>query len=119
GQWQNVSSIIDGNYWSHYNTPEENLRATYPRLSYTSESANYTTSDFWLINGAYFRLKNIVLGYTIPESISHQLKLKNIRIYGSVNDLFTISHFPTGWDPESAYNSLINTTTNLGISVKF
>ncbi|WP_157757688.1 SusC/RagA family TonB-linked outer membrane protein [Pseudalgibacter alginicilyticus] len=119
GQWHNVSKIVDGNYWSHYNTPEENLKATYPRLSYTSESANYSTSDFWLINGAYFRLKNIVLGYTFPESTFSQVKLKSIRVYGSVNDLFTISHFPDGWDPESAYDSLINTTINLGISVKF
>ncbi|MCK0131884.1 TonB-dependent receptor [Flavobacteriaceae bacterium F08102] len=119
GQWGNVSKIIDGNYWSNLNTPEENLKASYPRLSYASESANYATSDFWLMNGAYFRLKNLLLGYTIPTAISNQLKLKNIRVYCSMNDLFSIDNFPKGWDPESAYNSIINRTFNLGLSIKF
>lgn len=118
--WTNAPAIIDGNYWSHYNTPEENLQARYPRLSYTSgENNNYVMSDYWLVNGAYFRLKNVVLGYTIPPNFVSRLKLNNIRVFASATDLFALHGLPKGWDPEVSYNSYISQTFNFGLSVKF
>lgn len=118
--WTNAPAIIDGNYWSHYNTPEENQQARYPRLSYTSgENNNYVMSDYWIVNGAYFRLKNVVLGYTIPPHFVSKLKLNNIRVFASATDLFALHGLPKGWDPEVSYNSYISQTFNFGLSVKF
>lgn len=52
-----IPRLIDGKYWSNYNTPEQNAEAKYPRLTSTQSGHNYAMSDFWLFNGAYFRLK--------------------------------------------------------------
>ncbi|MDR0429647.1 MAG: TonB-dependent receptor [Tannerellaceae bacterium] len=118
--WSSPSKVIDGNYWSMYNTEVENLNAKYPRLSYQSaESNNYEMSDFWLINGAYFRLKNITLGYTLPSKIVSKIGMSNVRIYTTVSDIFKIDNYPKGWDPEATHNSYISSTYNFGISIKF
>ena len=41
----------------------------YPRLTYTNTTNTYTGSDYWLFNGAYFRVKNITLGYSLPQKL--------------------------------------------------
>ncbi len=113
-----VPKLILGKYWSKYNSDEQNLKAKYPRVSTTGNTNNYTFSDFWLFNGAYFRLKNITLGYNIPKPIVEKCKLQGARVYTSVNDLFSIDHYPKGWDPEVS-DYWITTSFILGISVKF
>ncbi|MHA7944947.1 SusC/RagA family TonB-linked outer membrane protein [Formosa sp. 3Alg 14/1] len=118
--WTNAPAIIDDNYWSVYNTPEENLNAQYPRLSYTgAENNNYEMSDFWLIDGGYFRLKNIVLGYTIPESTFNKKGISSIRVYASATDLFTINNYPKGWDPEVSDNTYMASSFLIGTTFKF
>lgn len=118
--WTNAPQIIDGNYWSTYNTEDENLKAKYPRLSYVgAENNNYEMSDYWLFNGAYLRLKNITVGYSLPKNIAEKIRLKGIRVYGSASDLFSLDHYPNGWDPEVSYTSYISKSFNLGLSVKF
>lgn len=115
----NVQSYIDGRYWSADNTSEQNLGAGYPRLSRSSEGNNYVFSDFWQVNGSYLRVKNIILGYTIPETISAKVKLKGARVYISLRDFFSINSYPTGWDPEvDATTYPITKSFLAGISVK-
>jgi len=118
--WTNPSGIIDGNYWSVYNTPEENLKAKYPRLSNVgAENNNYETSTFWMTKGAYFRLKNITLGYTLPSTLTDKIGVASLRVFASGNDLFSIDNFPKGWDPEVNYNTYISRSFTLGLSLKF
>jgi len=100
GQWYNVPSILAGKSWSRVNTVEENLNAKYPRYSWNSEGNNYAISDFWIINGAYFRIKDITLGYTLPEKLTNKFYVKGLRFSATLSDFFTFSHFPKGWDPE-------------------
>ncbi len=45
----------------------------------------------YLYNGAYVRLKNIQLGYTLPANISQTLGMKNFRVYASGQNLLTLS----------------------------
>ena len=116
--WANVPRIIDGYYWSHYNTPEQNLAAKYPRLTNAGAANNYVMSDFWLFNGAYLRMKNITLGYTIPTHFTRKILIDSVRIYAAVNDLFYISKYPKGWDPElSGFAYPITTSFIFGVSV--
>lgn len=115
-----VPAFIDGNYWSMYNSAEQNQNASYPRLSEVTAGNNYAMSDFWLFSGAYLRLKNITLGYTLQEGWMERLKIRNIRLYASVTDLFSINKYPLGWDPESAANAYPITASYIfGVSVKF
>ena len=81
----------------------DNTNAEYPRLSVTKSSAgnNAQVSDFWKRNGAYLRLKNVVLGYTFPKRWMNRIGIDNLRIYFSGNNLLTATEFR--WiDPESA-----------------
>lgn len=116
----NIPAIIEGKYWSPFNTDEENLAAKYPRLSTNSKSNNYAVSDFWMFNGAYFRLKNVTLGYTLPMRWMQTIGLQSTRLYFSASDLFCISNYPSGWDPEMGTSSYpITTSLVMGIQVKF
>ncbi len=115
-----VPAFIDGNYWSVYNTPTENLNAKYPRLSEVAAGNNYAMSDFWLFDGSYLRLKNITLGYNFPRQLTEKVALQNIRLYASASDLFSIDKYPQGWDPEATSSGYpIMASYIFGISVKF
>ena len=115
----NIPAIIDGKYWSPFNTDEQNRNAKYPRLSNTGKSNNYQTSYFWLFNGGYFRLKNVTLGYTLPRKWTQKIRMSNVRLYVSASDLFCISDYPKGWDPEMGVTSYpITTSILVGLSLK-
>lgn len=118
--WTAPSTLYDGNYWSQYNTPEQNRNARYPRLSHQSaENNNYEMSDYWLFDGGYFRLKNITLGYNLPQSVLEHINMKKVRIYISGTDLFSVSNYPQGYDPESLNNTYISSTYSLGLNINF
>ncbi len=118
--WGHIPKILDGATWSKYNSDEENLKAKYPRLSQNNRGNNYTMSDFWLINGAYLRLKNVTLGYNIPSALTQKINLQRVRIYGSISDFLTINNYPKGWDPEvSASGYPITASFIFGLNVNF
>jgi TonB-linked SusC/RagA family outer membrane protein len=116
----NMPSDMIGKFWSVNNSAEQNLRATYPRLSRTSNAANYSLSDYWLISGAYFRLKNITLGYTLKQTAVKKAGIQSLRFYVSANDVFSLSKFPSYLDPESgSYSYPIVTTLMAGATIRF
>lgn len=122
--WGSIPAILDGAYWSYYNTPEENQNARYPRLSRVQEATNLAMSDYWLFNGAYFRIKNLTLGYDLPSTFTDKIKMAGIHTFLSVSDFFTLTKYPKGWDPEtasagSAIGYPITTQYLLGLAVKF
>lgn len=113
-------AILEEGYWSWFNTAEQNAAAKYPKLTATNRSNIYTTSTFWMFNGAYFRLKNVTLGYTFPEKWMSKAKIKNLRVYATANDLLSIDNYPVGWDPEMGVSAYpITTSVLLGLSIKF
>ena len=60
---------------------------------------NFRASSRFIENGAYLRLKDIQLGYTIPKKISQKILIERCRIYVSGNNLITLTKY-TGYDPE-------------------
>ncbi|MDE7127536.1 MAG: SusC/RagA family TonB-linked outer membrane protein, partial [Bacteroidales bacterium] len=89
--------------WRIDRTDSENAAAVYPRLSYGTETGatnNQQTSSWWMRNGAFLRLKNIELGYTLPKKwMTRTGFMKSMRFYVSANNLCTFSEFKL-WDPE-------------------
>lgn len=87
-------------YW----TPT-NPNATWPRLAESgspSNANNYRTgSDIYLFNAAYARLKNIQLGYTLPQQVAERVKIKKARFYVSGQNLFTLTKMDF-LDPENS-----------------
>jgi TonB-linked SusC/RagA family outer membrane protein len=97
--------------------------ATYPRLSINQHSNNTQPSSFWMISAAYLRLKNIQLGYSLPDRLFKNKGISDVRFFANGNNVFTIENMPLGMDPESpesVQNSypLIKTYT-FGVEVKF
>ncbi|GJM27438.1 MAG: SusC/RagA family TonB-linked outer membrane protein [Cyclobacteriaceae bacterium] len=95
-----VADFVYGNTWSHYNDAETNRNAPYPIGGELGRSHNYETSDYWLFNGSYFRLKNVILGYNLPDQIIQKVGMKNLRVSVNLSDLFSIDNYPSGYDPE-------------------
>ena len=119
--WYNVPSFVAQDHWSRSNTVEKNKSVKYPRYSQVSGTSdmNYAVSDFWLINGAYFRIKDITLGYTFP-AWTRRIGIRNLRLSASLSDFLTLDNFPKGWDPEvSSTGYPITKSIVLSASVKF
>jgi hypothetical protein len=54
----------------------------------------------WAIeDGSYLRINNLTLGYTIPKNIMSKIRISNLRVYGTVNNLATITNY-SGYDPD-------------------
>ncbi|MGB5417852.1 SusC/RagA family TonB-linked outer membrane protein, partial [Algibacter sp.] len=56
-------------------------------------------TDLVVEDGSYMRIKQIQLGYTLPDSFADKLKLDNLRLYVSLDDYFTFTKY-SGLDPE-------------------
>ena len=80
-------------------TPE-NTDASYPRFTYQL-AHNQRFSSKWLEDASYLRLKNIQLGYTLPNSVTQKFRMSKFRIFASADNLFTKSDFYYGYDPET------------------
>ncbi|BDD00596.1 SusC/RagA family TonB-linked outer membrane protein [Persicobacter psychrovividus] len=63
-------------------------------------------STRFLYDGSFIRLQNVTLGYTLPKALTSRIKMKEIRVFASGSNLWTITKYP-GWDPESV-NSKAN-----------
>ena len=68
------------------------------------EVVNHEFSDYYIEDGSYMRFKNFTLGYTLPKTWMEKIKLQNLRIYVSANNLFTITNY-SGYDPEIGANN--------------
>lgn len=84
---------------------------------------NFETSSRFVESGAYFRLKNLQIGYTIPQRLTQKIKMERFRVYLSASNLFTLTKY-SGYDPEVGGgvdygNYPQSRTVMLGINVNF
>lgn len=125
GQWLPAPSVLlndngSRNYWSVYNTAEQNAAASYPRLSHQGgEYNNYKMSDYWLKSSAYMRIKNINVGYTVPKKIVSKVGIKGLRVYVNIDDPYCFDSYLSGWDPEAGASTYITRTYTFGVDIKF
>jgi hypothetical protein len=72
----------------------------YPRLVDGDPNNNFTNpSAFYLEPGAYFRIKALQVGYTLPRALLRRWTLQKVRVYVTGYNLVTFTHY-TGYDPE-------------------
>lgn len=62
-------------------------------------TTNFDNSSRFVENGAYFRLKNAQIGYTLPKKVTDKIKCSRLRFYITASNLFTITKY-SGYDPE-------------------
>ncbi len=70
---------------------------------------NILTKEFWsssavVFRGDFFKIKQIQLGYTLPQKWTKKIMISNLRVYASMDDWFVITKYP-GFDPETASTS--------------
>lgn len=83
------------NYWR-----PENPDAYLPRNKPDAGVGNSLQQTRYLQNGAYIRLKNVTLGYTLPESITNKVKMERVRFYVSGQNLWEHTKLNKTFDPE-------------------
>lgn len=106
---------------SHWSEDNRDLYAFWPRLSDQQVVNNNQVSTWWMRNGAFMRLKNVELGYNVPEKTLTKFGFSNIRFYFTALNLFALSKFKM-WDTEMGGNGLgypVQRVLNLGINVGF
>ena len=104
--------------------PRTNLTSKHGRLTmnYGSEQNGGTNySSHWLYKGDYLKLKNLTVGYTLPKKWLRKIRLQDVRVYLSGENLWTITDYP-GMDPE--FSDTMNYYASLkqysiGLNIKF
>lgn len=91
--YQLNKEVCDGRWY------EGRTDATYPRLLFYQNNINQQASDFYLQDLAYLKIRNIQLGYTLPQKWTRACQIDKVRIYGSLENFFTFTKFK-GFDPE-------------------
>lgn len=113
------ADILDGTYradvpsgnfpsWMLGRWTGEGTSYKYPRLA-TGDATNWQVSDLYVCDGSYFRLKNITLGYTLPQHLTRKLTIERLRVYVQAENLITWTKY-WGFDPEISSGA-----TSLGV----
>lgn len=131
GEWQSTGLTPHLDYYRPENTTSvfgPNTDAYFPRI-YMSDDKNQRTQSRYMQNGAYMRLKNIQVGYTLPKHILDKIGMQHLRFYVSAENVLTISSLPNGFDPETAYSAYtdsssgksypLQATVSFGVNVTF
>ncbi|WP_210416855.1 SusC/RagA family TonB-linked outer membrane protein [Echinicola soli] len=118
GAQNGLLDVVANSHWSEEN---RDLFAFWPRLSDFFVENNNQSSTWWMRNGAFLRLKNVEVGYTVPARISEKFDLEFVRFYGSGSNLGVWSKFDL-WDPEMGGEGLgypVQSVYSLGVVVDF
>lgn len=113
-----LAKFIADNHWSETN---RNIYAVWPRLSDSSIDNNAKKSTWFMRDGSFLRLKQLEIGYTLPQRIIQKAGLKNLRVYFTGNNLFCFSKFKE-WDVEQAGDGLkypLQRIYNIGLNLTF
>lgn len=92
----NMSQDYYNNYWKI-----ERPSNTYPKPNVGSPYSSGSGTDANYQKGDYLRVKNLEFGYTLPNSLSQHINASSIRLYASIQNLYTLTHY-TGYDVESS-----------------
>ncbi len=96
----------DGNYFAdalNAWTPS-NTNTSVARNTQSDPGKNKRMSSFYVEDGAYFRLRNAQIGYSLPDNVLDKIKLSKVRLYLSAINLFTITDY-SGYYPEVGRNA--------------
>ena len=131
GLWQSTGLEEHLDYYRPENTTSvfgPNTDAYFPR-PYMDSDKNQQVQSRYMQNGAYMRLKNIQVGYTLPKQVLNKIGMEYLRFYVSAENIWTICSLPNGFDPETAYSGYtqnnsgktypLQATVSFGVNVTF
>jgi hypothetical protein len=95
--------------WTETNT---NTRFAKPQVR-TDAIAKYLLSDAFIFDGSYFRIKQIQLGYTLPQSLTRKVSVEKVRFSVSLDNYFLFTSYP-GLDPEISNDTISGIGLDMG-----
>ncbi|UIR55883.1 TonB-dependent receptor [Sphingobacterium sp. SRCM116780] len=122
--WPVSTQYFTVQQWQYDNTwSEENTDAYFPKIS-ARNTRNQSTQTKYLQDASYLRLKNLTIGYNFNKSLLEKIKMNNLQVYLSGENLFFLSKIKGNYDPESAPNNgavayPFSKTYSLGLSLSF
>lgn len=93
GSYNSYAGLLD-DAWSG-----EGSTNTQPRVLNNDRNQNFRYSDYYIQDGTYFRLKNIQLTYSLPSDLANKIYTKQLQLYLSAENVFTITDYD-GMDPD-------------------
>lgn len=131
GQWQMTCFTEHLDYYRPENTTSvfgPNTDAYFPK-AYMGSGKNQETQTRYLQNGAYMRVKNAQLGYTLPQNVTNKLGIGSLRLYVSAENPWTLTSLPASYDPEATDSNYsgagtgktypLSTTVSFGLNLNF
>jgi hypothetical protein len=102
-QWMTYGALYmnETNYW----TPANTNKAFYGRI-YTdavnnpAQAFNQIVQTRFLLNGAFTRVRNITLRYSVPRAMTQRMHVSKFQVFATAENPFTFSHMPAGIDPD-------------------
>ena len=115
-RWTTLSSVCDYAKVALINPDGErtlaNMHVTNPgastyRIDTAASNSNNRTSDVYVEDASYLRIKNLSVGYTFPASLTRHFLVESLRVYCNIQNLYTFTKYK-GYDPEiGAYNQQV------------
>ena len=94
----------------------------HPILSPEYRNNNFINSDYWVVDGSWFKLRNVELGYTLPYTLTEKFGVGTLKVFARGTNLLTISKIKDR-DPEAIDAGIGNfplcRTITGGISISF
>jgi hypothetical protein len=84
----------------------------HPRLT-TEPTRNTIFSSYYVEDGSFIRMRNIQMGYTLPNTWARKVKLDKLRVYVAVNNLFTLTKYQ-GYDPDIGSSGVLAAGVDYG-----
>ncbi len=94
--------------------PVTNPNGSQPGLSFTLLNGETNPSSFFVEDGSFVRLRNLVVGYTLPSRLTDSWGVSSLRVYANASNLFTITGYD-GIDPEILPSGDVNSAFTIGI----
>lgn len=94
GGGNNLTIALD-----RWRSPENPGNGKVPRANARTTGNNNAVSSRWVEDGSYLRIQNVSLGYKLPKSVISRLKLQQVRVYASAQNLYTWTNY-TNFNPE-------------------
>lgn len=95
-----------------WKSPENPGNGTSHKAGTNNLGSNIGPSTRYLYDASFLRIRNLALGYTLPERISRMIGMQSVRVSANIQNLWTFSRYP-GYSVEANYNG--NSATNNGV----
>lgn len=120
------STNLDKDIYKRWQSPSSPGDGKTPRLTTVTSNVGTSASTRFLYDASFLRVRNITMGYRVPESVLSKISISNARVFVDVQNAFTFFGGAKGTDPEAGinaqtggFNSTVYKTVAIGLNIGF